>query len=292
MTKFLLPNPKIRTILSGQPGVSLGILDIIPNASIAYSMRRLRLNYTGPCIRVRRSSDNSELDIGFDTSGNFNSADLSTFITNNSAYVVTWYDQSGNGRDITQGTSSNQPRIANAGTIDTANSIPAIYWDASKDELTNATAIDYSLVTIYTVVKHVGVASGQTIIGGPTGNNFQLRLNNGAGAANMSIVRAAATNVGVATAANTSNVLTQNTTIYRNTGGLSRFFLNGAANGTFTSGWTFGAQNNRIGNSIDFGGNESFNGWMQEIILYLADHSGTANQTTIEASEKGYFAIP
>lgn len=39
-------------------------------------------------------------------------------ISNNSAYIVTWYDQSGNGNHATQATASNQPRIINAGVLE------------------------------------------------------------------------------------------------------------------------------------------------------------------------------
>jgi hypothetical protein len=41
------------------------LLDLFPNASVAYSLRKLRTAYSGSAIRVRRSSDNAEQDIGF-----------------------------------------------------------------------------------------------------------------------------------------------------------------------------------------------------------------------------------
>jgi hypothetical protein len=40
--------------------------------------------------------------------------------------VTTWYDQSGNGRNATQATAANQPRIVNSGSLDTQLSKPAI----------------------------------------------------------------------------------------------------------------------------------------------------------------------
>lgn len=40
------------------------VLDALP-ADAAYSVRRLRSNYAGNCMRVRRSSDNANQDIGF-----------------------------------------------------------------------------------------------------------------------------------------------------------------------------------------------------------------------------------
>lgn len=45
-----------------------GLLDIYPSAAVAYSLRKLRTDYSGNAIRVRRNIDNAEQNIGF--SGN------------------------------------------------------------------------------------------------------------------------------------------------------------------------------------------------------------------------------
>lgn len=42
-----------------------GLLDTYPGAAVGYSLRRLSSTYTGNAIRVRRSSDNTEQNIGF-----------------------------------------------------------------------------------------------------------------------------------------------------------------------------------------------------------------------------------
>jgi hypothetical protein len=42
------------------------LLDLYPNAAVAYSLRKLRTAYSGSAIRVRRSVDNTEQDFGFD----------------------------------------------------------------------------------------------------------------------------------------------------------------------------------------------------------------------------------
>jgi len=41
------------------------LLDTYSSAIVAYSLRKLRTAYSGAAIRVRRSSDNTETDIGF-----------------------------------------------------------------------------------------------------------------------------------------------------------------------------------------------------------------------------------
>jgi len=52
-----------------------GILDTYTGATAGYSTRRLTNTYTGGLIRVRRSSDDTEQDIGYDANGE----DLDTF---------------------------------------------------------------------------------------------------------------------------------------------------------------------------------------------------------------------
>lgn len=102
-------------------------LDGIANVAAAYSLRRLRSGYTGSAVRVRRSSDSTEQDIGFDGSGEFDSAAFSSFVGAGTGYVKTWYDQSGNARDATQATLADQPVIGlgiiNGKAVVTANGL-------------------------------------------------------------------------------------------------------------------------------------------------------------------------
>ena len=88
--------------------------------------------YAGPCVRVRRSSDNAEQDFSFSStpnaSGNrmVNTAAILTFCGAGSGFVTTWYDQSGRGQNATQGTAPLQPRIVNAGVLETRNGVVTI----------------------------------------------------------------------------------------------------------------------------------------------------------------------
>ena len=45
------------------------LLDSYSGAAAAYSLRKLRSSYTGNAIKVRRSSDNAEMNIGFNSDG-------------------------------------------------------------------------------------------------------------------------------------------------------------------------------------------------------------------------------
>ena len=61
-------------------GGYVGLLDLFPNAAAAYSLRKLRAAYSGSAVRVRRSSDNTEQDIGFDANGDLDSTALLAFV--------------------------------------------------------------------------------------------------------------------------------------------------------------------------------------------------------------------
>lgn len=102
-------------------------LDSAPNVAAAYSLRQLRGTYSGPAITVRRSSDDAELAIGFDGSGNLNTSALLAFVGAGSGYVSRWFDQSGFGRDLVQPTTSLQPLVVQSGSVVTRSGRPAIY---------------------------------------------------------------------------------------------------------------------------------------------------------------------
>jgi hypothetical protein len=93
------------------------LLDQYPDAHAAYSLRKLRSDYTGPAIRVRRSSDDAEQDIGFDDSGMLDTSALESFVGNGDGHVTTWYSQAEGANDLTEGTNSNQPLVAQGGTV-------------------------------------------------------------------------------------------------------------------------------------------------------------------------------
>jgi len=117
------------------PGFTyLSLLDEYPNAAAAYSLRLLNNAYTGNAIRVRRSSDNAEQDIGF-SSGVLNTSALTTFCGSDSGFVTTWYDQSGNSNNATQTTAANQPLIISSSIINSENGKPSLNFDGTNDSL-------------------------------------------------------------------------------------------------------------------------------------------------------------
>ena len=152
-------NPILRTSSGGVTPP----LDDYTGAQTAWSVaRKLRTAYSGSLIRVRRDSDNAEQDIGFDGNGNLDESALTTFVGANSGYVTTAYDQSGNANDWTQATSSEQPRIVDAGTVEKVNGKPAyrcIYSIPTNQGLVS-TITGGATSTIFSVTKFI---SGITV---------------------------------------------------------------------------------------------------------------------------------
>lgn len=116
-----------------------GPLDAVEELAAGYSFRRLLGSYSGPLIRVRRSSDNAEQDVGFDANGDLDTAALLAFAGEGDAFLVTRYDQTGGGAHVTQATTTLQPRIVDSGSLEALSSgRPAGRWDSSDDVLVSA----------------------------------------------------------------------------------------------------------------------------------------------------------
>lgn len=115
-------------VLASQIQSFVGLLDTYPNAAAAYSVRKLRTAYTGSAIRVRRSSDNTESDIGFTALGNLDTSALTSFCGSGDGFVTTWYDQSGNANNATQTTAANQPQIVSSGSVILENGKPIVSY--------------------------------------------------------------------------------------------------------------------------------------------------------------------
>ena len=77
-------------------------------------------------MRVRETNANTEADIGFDSNGDLDTtALLAHCAANGEGRIVTWYDQSGNGINVTQGTADRQPVIVTSNAVVTLNGKPA-----------------------------------------------------------------------------------------------------------------------------------------------------------------------
>jgi hypothetical protein len=132
-TNFYNSVQKFQTSLGRQIGTPVlaagqiaNLLETYYGSGAAYSTRRIRTTYTGPALRVRRSSDNTEQDINFNTNGDLDTTALISFTGTSNGFVTKWYDQSGNGRDMIQTTGANQPQISMNGIVFTEKGKPTI----------------------------------------------------------------------------------------------------------------------------------------------------------------------
>ena len=115
------------------------LLDTYTGAAAAYSLRKLRTDYSGSAIRVRRSSDSAEQDIGFDGI-HLDTASLLSFCGVGDGYVTTRYDQSGNGCDATQSSANAQMRIVSSGALEVdVNGNPALFSNGAQHSYLVAT---------------------------------------------------------------------------------------------------------------------------------------------------------
>ena len=105
----------------------------------AYSLRNVVPTWFGrSLINVRRSGDNAEKEF---SEYEIESGIMEDWITSGGlvardAFIVTWYDQSGNGNHATQSADASQPKIWDSSTgLVTENGKPALDFDGVDDHL-------------------------------------------------------------------------------------------------------------------------------------------------------------
>lgn len=278
----------------------VGAFDGVAAPALALSVRRVLSAYTGPLIRVRRSSDNTEQDISADSSGNLDETALLAFVGANSAYIVTWYDQSGNGRHYTQATAANQPRIVNAGTIDKTNSRPGIVLDGTNDYWSRspwAYAAGQPVCMAFVLKSNSNAVSNANVLSeSNTADNNQFWRPARGSSANLN-TQANANPPGSlwASTATGSNVfdLSQHQVFYQEISSAintwkdntaAHVALAAARSGTLTPNVaSIGAH---VGPSV---GNY-YNGVLQEIVMWLSDRA--SDRAIIQTIQKTYFGTP
>ena len=254
----------------------VGLLDLYPNAAAAYSVRKLRNAYTGSAIRVRRSSDNTESDIGFTALGNLDTTSLTSFCGSGDGFVTTWYDQSGNSYNATQTTAANQPQIVSSGSVLTNAGKPCLQLDAINDSLGTTLNIvrPYS---IYAQFLQFNDSSTRMISSSDNSYNSLIsssRPNN--------TVYTGGNVVDSAYASGNQNVIVS---LIESTTASSKFFYNSnniASPSAPSSDWgilCFG-----VGRF-----NETANGQIKESIVWASDQS--SNNTGIQTNMNLYYGI-
>lgn len=129
------------------------LLDTYTGSAGAFSVFKERIAYTDNCIRVRRSSDNTESDIGF-VNNYIDTTSLLSFVGSSDGFVTTFYDQSGNSRNLTQATATFQPKIVSSGVLNTSGGYATIIFDGTNDYL-----VSFSLGAIFSGGNNIPMSS-------------------------------------------------------------------------------------------------------------------------------------
>jgi hypothetical protein len=257
--------------------IPIALLDLYPNAAAAYSLRKLRSAYSGFAIRVRRSSDNTEQDIGFNSLGGLDTSSLTSFCGSGNGFVTTWYDQSGNGYNATQTTAANQPQIVSSGSVINVNSKPSIAYNGSTTQMINSN-LSLSQPSTHILVMKDDASVDAHIVDRYTGSgNRQVDYLPG-GVFSIFAGTALSSGVSVGTAQRLFFNIFNSTT--------SNIRHNGASVATGNAG-TQSLAGLNIGSNSGFG--QNYNGKLQELILYNSNQS--SNNTGIESNINSYYGI-
>ena len=258
-----------------------GLLDEFSGAAAAYSLRALSAAWlAGDVVEVRRSSDSSTQSF---TAGQVADGTLEAFCGVGDGFVSTWYDQSGNGNNATQATTTAQPKIVSAGSLVTGG----IDFDGVDDQL-DGTGITASLATMISVSKldtSAGFSYAPFVVGGSDATAGSESF--------LSYYRGASTTH----AAYQGTVLDSAVPYLTNTTYLkfdvlddanSELFVNGSSIATGATG-TKTASNAAFSIGRARGSSNLLDGKIAEVIFYPSNQS--ANRAGIETNINDYYSI-
>ena len=151
-----------------------GVLDpYLSGLAQACDYRRVVSTYTGPILRVQRTTpDSTQLDIGYNYDNSLDEVALAAFCGAGDGYLITRYDQSGSGLTANQVGSGGLPRLVIAGVIQKLNGKPCAKIVTGNDEYELNLAF-----TAYTGTTLSAVWAGQ--LGSQTAGDRLLSLTAG-----------------------------------------------------------------------------------------------------------------
>jgi len=266
------------------------LLDLFPNASVAYSLRKLRTAYSGSAIRVRRSSDNAEQDINF-VGGDLDTASLLTFCGVGNGFITAWYDQSGNARNITQTSAILQPLIIDLGSLIYENGKLCFSYD--EDFLTGAYQLtDDTNMMLCCVFKVVTAnTTSHARIGAFNSSSNSVNFQYGFNSLDRYFIRK--DNSTQATSTTYSMYNTQRLLTFGVSSNVNYINVNGVNDNLVSS--TLPSLNSSLGNGTHlikgYTANAGYlrQGNFQEIVMWDTDQF--ANSLNIENNIKSYYAI-
>jgi hypothetical protein len=268
------------------------------SAAAAYSLRKVKSDYTGPAVRIRRTSDDIDADVAFDTNDTVsndsivtevlsgNQSTLQAFISGTNAAVAIWYDQSGSSNNATQTTDANQPLIAAGGNLLTAG----ITFDGTDDFL----ATDQSVITQSSAgsFSYFGVSTIATdeagYIFGSAGNGTTV----GSSLYAQDVSNFSLSNGNIVQRDNITRSSGENLVSACYTGSRANLRVNGGGTSVTESTYNFNANSNfTIGNREDGSSAAArvLAGSIKEIIAYDSDQ--TNNRFKIESNINNHYEI-
>lgn len=197
-------------------------------------------------------------------------------------HVVTWYDQSGNGRNFTQSTAANQAKLVNAGSLITDNGLPGVQFDNTND-LYTTTSFSIGLVnTAFAVFNANNTGATDELLSGTnyrvtkwtTDNRIVVGYGSGAGQFLDFTESPTAVNQLLLT------------TFLNNTS-TSAIYANGTVKQSATLSPPGAASVSNMGSFT--AGVNPFDGIIQEIIIYASDKS--ADRAAIETAINSHYSI-
>ena len=258
------------------------LLDTYSGAAAAYSLRLLDSTYTGSAIRVRRSSDNTEQDIGFNVFGELDTVSLLAFAGTGDAFVKVWYDQSGNSNDATQTTTAKQPQIVSSGAVIVENGKPAVEFDGVSEFMNvNFQGNTNSAMLASLVMRQDSTSNGNVSLGGSDLNLWTdysnvIYYDNGNQSSNR---------LSVSSPSGWDN--NQHLVTAYSTGSNQYIIVDGSQLATKSITTSTNASFLKIGETNVTSAN--FGGAIQEIVVYAADQS--AYRTNIETNIATFYDI-
>jgi len=102
-------------------------LDLYPNAYGAFSFRKLRTAYTGPCCRIRFSTPITGYPVNYEDYFYFNEMglvdlrEIKRICGAGNAFLTIWYDQSASNTNALQLNTTYQPKIISSGISNIVN---------------------------------------------------------------------------------------------------------------------------------------------------------------------------
>jgi PKD repeat protein len=256
-------------------------IGLFGNPNAGYSLRKLSAGATN-CIRVRRSSDNTEQDIGF-VSNTANSpidtTALLNFVGAGNGFVTTWYDQSSNAKNATQTTAANQPQIVTSGVVNLENGLPTMSFDGTRFLSYNTQSFGSNAHIIMLTKSNAATPTGIFAVQNDTNADFGIQLWNFSSqytAFNSTTANSIADGV-------TANGLQKILQFGRNGSSESYFQRNNTFNSITPTSQDTSSRNYFIGTIQS--GSFRYNGTIQELIIYNSTQYANLNNITTNLND-------